>query len=63
LAIWRSLAGWESGAARQRRLYRETGSWEPLIADMVQRLYKALDAPAAKRQPAAPAAVKAPSHV
>jgi carboxylate-amine ligase len=28
----------ESGAARQRRLYRETGSWQAVMDDLVQRL-------------------------
>jgi gamma-glutamyl:cysteine ligase YbdK (ATP-grasp superfamily) len=34
----------ESGADRQRRLYRETGNWEALVDDRTQRLAQDLEA-------------------
>lgn len=37
------LDKFESGAARQRRLYRETGSWKALIDDATSRLVKELE--------------------
>ena len=40
LAALLPLEKFESGADRQRRLYRETGSWPALIADMIQRWRK-----------------------
>src|SRR5580704_3503957 len=33
----------ESGADRQRRLYRESGNWQALICDMTERLSQVLD--------------------
>ena len=36
----------ESGADRQRRIYRDSGQWRDLIADMTERLSQELDTPA-----------------
>lgn len=44
LDLWKSLDRFETGATRQRRLYREHGAWEPVVHDMVQRLAHALKA-------------------
>jgi hypothetical protein len=35
----------ESGADRQRRLYRETGNWKVVVDDMKQHLAQDLEAP------------------
>jgi len=43
LAALRPSDEFESGADRQRRLYRETGDWHALIDDMTQRLSKELE--------------------
>jgi len=37
LAYLQPVVELESGADRQRRLYRESGQWEPVIADMKER--------------------------
>lgn len=42
LKHWQSLDHLESGAARQRRLYREHGSWQFIVRDMVERLDRSL---------------------
>jgi hypothetical protein len=33
----------ESGAERQRQLYRQMGSWQPFIADCVSRFSQELE--------------------
>lgn len=43
LAALLPVEDFESGAARQRRLYRESGQWQDLIADMTERLSQELD--------------------
>ncbi len=43
----------ESGAERQRRVYRDTGNWKALIEDMVKRLDEELDAGQPRTAPAA----------
>lgn len=43
LAALLPVENFESGAARQRRLYRESGQWQDLIADMTERLSQELD--------------------
>jgi carboxylate-amine ligase len=42
LKMLQPLDGMESGPARQRRLYRESGSWTALIDDMTRRLSREL---------------------
>ena len=37
LNVFKPMDRYESGAARQRRLYREHGSWQELIDDSVRR--------------------------
>jgi len=37
IAALEPLAGFESGADRQRRLYRQSGNWKPVIDEMVGR--------------------------
>jgi gamma-glutamyl:cysteine ligase YbdK (ATP-grasp superfamily) len=44
LAALQPVDQFETGADRQRRLYRETGSWKALVDDMAQRLSQELDA-------------------
>lgn len=44
------LQQFETGAARQRRIYRETGSWHSLIDDMIGRLSAEVDALSARTQ-------------
>jgi glutamate---cysteine ligase / carboxylate-amine ligase len=43
LAALEPVEGFESGAERQRRVYRQSGDWLSLIADMTQRLSQELD--------------------
>lgn len=45
LKYWQPVAAIESGALRQRRIYRETGNWRALISDMTERLSKELAQP------------------
>ena len=59
LTALQPIAEFESGAARQRRLYRETGSWKALVDDMTRRLSEELDA--VKLPAATVAASSAPS--
>ncbi len=42
LRVWRPIDAIEPGALRQRRIYRETGEWRALIADMTGRLAQEL---------------------
>jgi carboxylate-amine ligase len=42
LGAFQPVAKFETGAERQRRLYRETGNWKAVLGDMVQRLDDAL---------------------
>ncbi len=44
LAALLPLEQFETGAERQRRLYRDAGNWQALIADMTERLSQELDA-------------------
>ncbi len=44
LALLRTTIGHESGAERQRRLFRETGQWPAVIADIKQAWTQGLDA-------------------
>jgi carboxylate-amine ligase len=41
----------ETGSERQRRLYRESGSWKKLIEDMTRRFYEELEAPLSQANP------------
>ncbi len=43
LAALLPLEQFESGADRQRRLYRDAGNWQALIADMTERLSQELE--------------------
>lgn len=43
LAALQPIPRFESGAARQRRLYRESGNWKALTSDMTRRLSEELD--------------------
>jgi glutamate---cysteine ligase / carboxylate-amine ligase len=43
LAALQPVEKCESGAERQRRVYRQSGDWQALIADMTQRLSQELD--------------------
>lgn len=36
LKVFQPIDRFETGAQRQRRLYRETGDWKPLVTDMIQ---------------------------
>jgi glutamate---cysteine ligase / carboxylate-amine ligase len=47
LAALLPIEDFETGAARQRRLYRESGQWRDLIADMTERLSQEVDSPIA----------------
>ena len=38
LVPFRALEHFETGAARQRRLFRETGDWKALVSDATERL-------------------------
>jgi carboxylate-amine ligase len=51
LAALQPAEQFESGADRQRRLYRETGNWKVVIDDMKQRLAQDLEGPAAAAAP------------
>jgi carboxylate-amine ligase len=51
LAALRPIEQLESGADRQRRLYRETGNWKVVIDDMKQRLAQDLEGPAPAAAP------------
>lgn len=51
LATLRPVDKLESGADRQRRLYRETGDWKVLIDDMTSRLSQELEAAAGPARP------------
>jgi carboxylate-amine ligase len=42
MAPFRSLERFETGAMRQRRLFRETGDWKALVSDMAERLKQEL---------------------
>jgi len=44
LAALLPLDQFETGADRQRRLYRDAGNWQSLVADMTQRLSQELEA-------------------
>jgi gamma-glutamyl:cysteine ligase YbdK (ATP-grasp superfamily) len=44
LAALLPLEQFETGAERQRRLYRDAGNWQALMADMTERLSQELDA-------------------
>jgi carboxylate-amine ligase len=44
LAALQPVEQYESGADRQRRLYREAGAWPPVIEDMKQRWAQEIDA-------------------
>ena len=44
LAVLRPADKMETGADRQRRLYREGGNWQALVADMIGRFAQELDA-------------------
>jgi glutamate---cysteine ligase / carboxylate-amine ligase len=43
LAALLPIEQFETGAERQRRLYREAGDWQPLVADMTERLSRELE--------------------
>jgi carboxylate-amine ligase len=43
LAVLQPIDRYETGAVRQRRLYRETGSWKALIDEMTRRLIADLE--------------------
>lgn len=62
LATLQPLERFESGADRQRRLYRAAGNWKVVIDDMKGRLSQELDGagpPAASQKPE----ITSPSHV
>jgi carboxylate-amine ligase len=44
------IAHFESGAERQRRLYRQTGDWHPILDEMKTRWVRELDDPAMRPQ-------------
>jgi gamma-glutamyl:cysteine ligase YbdK (ATP-grasp superfamily) len=44
LAAFRPVSSFESGAERQRRLYREAGDWKALTRDMTARWAQELEA-------------------
>ena len=44
LNVFKPMERYESGSARQRRLYREHGSWGELIKDSVQRFQDEVNA-------------------
>ena len=52
LAALLPIEQFESGADRQRRLYRDAGNWQPLIADMTERLSQELEAGSQTARPA-----------
>ncbi len=45
LKVFQPIDRFESGAQRQRRIYREAGDWKPVVADMIQNLTTELKAP------------------
>lgn len=61
------LNEFESGAPRQRRIYRESGSWKALIADLTGRLSAELEAFSTRlpavADPATPIAAPAPTPI
>lgn len=48
LALFQNPENYESGADRQRKLYRETGNWKVVLDDMKARLAQGLDGDAAR---------------
>jgi gamma-glutamyl:cysteine ligase YbdK (ATP-grasp superfamily) len=57
LSALRPVDQFETGADRQRRLYREKGNWKVVIDDMKQRLAQELEADAPPAPGSAPGRV------